>query len=476
MNFRALHVRLIFWYSALVVLVVLAIGAFTYRSVEHRLAQEMVETLTRRADAINANILRKTPPPTTEAIARQVGAVYSPEANSRFIRILRQDGTTLYVSGTPKDELFNPDNIPVPAHPSHSREVRNEPLPSGVALLIVSVPQQVDGENWIIEMGAPTDQIDTAVHELLVTLMMSLPFLVLVAAAGGYLLVRRSLKPVEDIRATAEKITFGNLSNRLPVAATGDALEHLSLTLNQMLERLEAAYHQASRFSADASHELRTPLTIMRTELESIVQEPGLAENVRERIGSVLEETEHMSHMAEGLFAISRLDAGEAKMQHDRLDLAELVSSTAEQMQLLADEKKLAIDIDAKRVVTVEGDQTRLKQVVVNLLDNAIKYTPRGGSVSIQVFSFGTKATLEIQDNGEGIPQDALPHVFERFYRADKVRSREAGGAGLGLSIVRSIVLAHGGTVELQSTEGKGTNCKVDLPLATKQEKESDHA
>ncbi len=476
MNFRALHVRLIFWYSAMVVLVVLAIGAFTYRSVEHRLAQEMVETLTRRADAINANILHTTPPLTAQAIARQIGAVYSPEANSRFIRILKQDGTALYVSGTPKDELFNPANIPVPTHPSLSREVRHEPLPSGVALLIVSVPQQVNGENWIIEMGAPTDQINTAVHELLITLMMSLPILVLVAAAGGYLLVRRSLKPVENIRATAEKITFGNLSNRLPVAATGDALEHLSLTLNQMLERLEAAYHQASRFSADASHELRTPLTIMRTELESIVQEPGLAENIRERIGSVLEETEHMSHMAEGLFAISRLDAGEAKMQHERLDLAELVSSTAEQMQLLADEKKMAIDIDANTVVTVEGDQTRLKQVVVNLLDNAIKYTPRGGSVSIQVFSFGTKATLEIQDNGEGIPQDALPHVFDRFYRADKVRSREAGGAGLGLSIVRSIVLAHGGTVELQSTEGKGATCKVELPLATKQEKESDHA
>ncbi len=436
----------------------------------------MVETLTRRADAINANILHTTPPPTAQAITRQIGAVYSPEANSRFIRILRQDCSTLYVYGTPKDELFNPGNIPVPAHPSLAREVRNEPLTSGIALLIVSVPQQVNGEHWIIEMGAPTDQIDTAVHELLVTLMMSLPFLVLVAAAGGYLLVRRSLKPVEDIRATAEKITFGNLSNRLPVAATGDALEHLSLTLNQMLERLEAAYHQASRFSADASHELRTPLTIMRTELESIVVEPGLAEHVRERIGSVLEETEHMSHMAEGLFAISRLDAGEAKMQHDRLDLAELVSSTAEQMQLLADEKKLAIEIDANTVVTVEGDQTRLKQVVVNLLDNAIKYTPRGGSVSIQVFSFGNKATLEIQDNGEGIPQDALPHVFERFYRADKVHSREAGGAGLGLSIVRSIVLAHGGTVELQSTAGKGTTCKVELPLATKQEKESDHA
>lgn len=468
MNFRAIHVRLIAWYSALVVLVVLLLGAFTYRSLEHRLTQEMVETLTRRADAINANILHENPMLTADAVAQQIGAVYSPEANSRFIRILKQDGTTLYVSGIPKDELFNPTHIPTPSKQPTSSDVRREPLPSGVDLLIVSVPQRVGGQDWVIEMGAPTDQIDTAVHELLVSLLMSLPVLVLVAAAGGYLLVRRSLKPVEDIRATAEKITFGNLSSRLPVAATGDALEHLSVTLNQMLERLDAAYQQASRFSADASHELRTPLTIMRTELESIVQEPGLAENVRDRIGSVLEETEHMSHMAEGLFAISRLDAGEAKMQHAKLDLAEVVNSTAEQMQLLAEEKQLALDIDAKMAVIVEGDQTRLKQMVVNLLDNAIKYTPRGGSISIQVFASNTKAHLEIQDNGEGIGEEALPHVFERFYRADKVRSREAGGAGLGLSIVRSIIMAHGGTVDITSAEGKGTTVIVALALPEK--------
>ncbi|OYW71890.1 MAG: hypothetical protein B7Z37_26535 [Verrucomicrobia bacterium 12-59-8] len=135
---------------------------------------------------------------------------------------------------------------------------------------------------------------------------------------------------------------------------------------------------------------------------------------------------------------------------------------------MLAEEKQLALDIDAKMAVIVEGDQTRLKQVVVNLLDNAIKYTPRGGSISIQVFATNTKAHLEIQDNGEGIGEEALPHVFERFYRADKVRSREAGGAGLGLSIVRSIVMAHGGTVDITSAEGKGTTVIVELALPEK--------
>jgi signal transduction histidine kinase len=270
---------------------------------------------------------------------------------------------------------------------------------------------------------------------------------------------------VENIRANAEVITFGNLSSRLPVAATGDALEHLSVTLNQMLKRLEDAYQQASRFSADASHELRTPLTIMRTELESIVREAKLEDGLHERVSSVLEEAEYLSRITESLFAISRLDTGEAKMESKLLDLADIVSSTAEQMSLLAEEKQLDMEIAAIRPVPVEGDQARLKQIVVNLLDNAIKYTPRGGKIHVRVIAAPPKAVLEIRDNGAGIAEAALPHVFERFYRADKMRSRDVGGAGLGLSIVRSITQAHGGTVDIQSTEGHGTKVTIELPL-----------
>lgn len=463
MNFRSIYFRLIAWYCALVVLVTFVFGAFTYQSLQSRLTEEMVETLTRRAEQIRQHIIVN--PSSTHAIAEQIEAVYSPEANSRFIRIVGANGAIVYISGTPKDDLFKPGSIPLPAAKPLKVMTRQEPLHSGLSLLIVTVPEQVGGEDWIIEMGAPTDQIDSALHELLITLLFSLPILILIAAAGGYYLVRRSLQPVEDIRANAELITFGNLSNRLPVAATGDALEHLSETLNQMLKRLEDAYQQASRFSADASHELRTPLTIMRTELESIVQEPQLAENLRERVGSVLEEAEYLSRITESLFAISRLDAGEAKMESKRLDLADVVVNTAEQMLLLAEEKKLDMEITAIRPVPVEGDQSRLRQVVVNLLDNAIKYTPPGGKIHVRVIADAPCALLEIQDNGIGISPDALPHVFDRFFRADSVRTRNVGGAGLGLAIVRSIVQAHGGWVKIESTPGKGTLIVVELPL-----------
>jgi signal transduction histidine kinase len=231
-----------------------------------------------------------------------------------------------------------------------------------------------------------------------------------------------------------------------------------------ILNRLESAYEQASRFSADASHELRTPLTIMRGELESVAGEKNLSDALHDRIGSVLEETERLSRIVESLFAISRLDAGEAKIQHIQFDLTALVRSTADQMSLLAEEKKITVQIAAEAKVPVEGDPSRIKQVIVNLLDNAIKYTPKEGNIILKISAAQRKAILEVCDNGIGIPIASLPHVFERFYRADKTRSRETMGAGLGLAIVRSICLAHGGHVDIQSIEGKGTSCKVELP------------
>lgn len=473
MNTRSIHFRLILWYSGLIALVSLALGAYTYHGVEVRLYAEMQQTLTRRAQQIADNILAKTPPESPQEIAAHIRALYSPEANNRFIRILRGDHSVLYVSGRPKDGMFDPSRLPLPAD-AHLQATRLEPLASRSRLFIVVVPVTALGHDYLIEMGTPTDGPDVALHGLIVTLLFGLPMAVLAVSAGGFLLMRRALKPVEDIRATAEQITRGNLSHRLPVSPSGDALEHLSVTLNRMLDRLEDAYEQATRFSADASHELRTPLTIMRGELESIIREAGVPAPLRERIGSVLEETERLSRITESLFAISRLDAGEAKIQHQKFDLAALAQGTAEQMLLLAEEKQIRLSIQAQQPVFIDGDAARIKQIVVNLLDNAIKYAPGGGAVWLKVSAAQQMAILEVGDNGAGIPAEVLPHVFERFFRADKARSRDFAGAGLGLAIVRSICLAHGGSVDIRSGgEGKGTVCRVELPLANGQEQKS---
>jgi heavy metal sensor kinase len=463
MNTRSLYFRLILWYSVLVILISLAFGAYTYHGVQSRLYGELEQTFTRRAHQIADNILVYVHEKSSAEIASQIRSVYSPSANNRFIRILRDDRSILYISMPPKDGLFTPSAIAIPESLESSTKI--ESIAGNTPMLIVNVPVTTAGESFLIEMGAPTDELERTLHGLVVTLLSGLPFMIIIVSAGGYLLVRRALKPVENIRATAEQITFGNLSNRLPVVATGDALEHLSVTLNQMLVRLEDAYLQASRFSADASHELRTPLTIIRGELESLIQtESGLPEHLQERIGGMLEETERLSHIAESLFTISRLDGGEAKAKHITFELAELTKATTEQMSLLAEEKSIVLMVKTGEPVFIKGDPARLKQVIVNLLDNAIKYTPANGNITIDVSNIEHKAKLTFTDNGMGIPADALPHIFERFYRADKVRSREQGGAGLGLAIVHSICQAHGGIIEVESTENKGTTFRVILP------------
>ena len=192
----------------------------------------------------------------------------------------------------------------------------------------------------------------------------------------------------------------------------------------------------------------------------------NLPAEIRDTIGSALEETHRLTKIVENLLAISRLEAGDARKQLERLDFAELARSTADQMQLLAEEKHIHLDCNGAEPVEVEADPARLKQIVVNLLDNAIKYTPESGKVSISVVKQDGRAVLEIEDTGIGISPDDLPHIFDRFYRADKARSREMGGTGLGLSIVRSICLAHDGQVKVQSTEGQGSMFHIELPLA----------
>jgi heavy metal sensor kinase len=285
------------------------------------------------------------------------------------------------------------------------------------------------------------------------------------------LLARRALAPIDRIILTADRISSRNLHQRLPVPGTGDELQRLSITLNHMIQRLEDAFQHSQRFLADASHELRTPLTVMQAGLEAMTEKSNTRLDVRETASSILEETERLRNIVEGLFALSRLDAGEALEKSAPFDLGELAATTADQMCLLAEDKGIAIDYQMDLKVIVEGDRARLKQVVVNLLDNAIKYTQQGGRVKVRVSTRDGKAALEVCDDGIGIPEESLPSVFERFYRVDKARSRELGGAGLGLSIVKSIATAHRGRVEVQSKEGEGSRFIVELPLAGKQPK-----
>jgi heavy metal sensor kinase len=319
-----------------------------------------------------------------------------------------------------------------------------------------------------VEVGTSAAPVGATRGRLLLLLALGLPVVVLVAACGGYLLVERSLRPVDEIARKAGIITQNNLGERLPVPGTGDEIERLSTSLNQMITRLEDAFQNSKRFAADASHELRTPLTIVRGELEGVAQAPGVPPGIRESLGSLLEEIERLSKIVERLFALSRLDAGEAQAEWVGFDLAELAVTTAGQMTLMAEDRKIALACDAGTPVLVGGDRSRMKQVVVNLLDNAIKYTPEGGAIRLSVGARGGAAALEVTDTGVGIPPGEIQQVFHRFFRSENARVIHPDGAGLGLAIVKSICTAHGGSVEVQSAVGRGTRFTVLIPLAGK--------
>jgi heavy metal sensor kinase len=456
------------WYAALLAGALALFSASTYVGLQSYLQKSLEESLVKQARSIGDVLLVNINQSGEDYVTNEITEHYSPEINGRFIRITRADGKRTFLSGPPKDASFDPGLVPAPALPVTQEFSREVEMSDGHELLLHGLPfKAADRTQFLIEVAAPYNQIEAVLRGLLLTFALGLPLIVAVAIGGGYLLMRRALRPVDEIRQKAAQITSRNLSERLPVVHTGDELERLATDLNHMIERLEESFQQINRFSADASHELRTPLTVLQGELEAMAEkEHSLPAEVRETIGSALEETQRLAKIVESLLAISRLEAGEARVGPVRLDFAELVRTTADQMRLLAEEKHISLNCDGTKPVQVEADPARLKQVVVNLLDNAIKYTPERGSVIATVNSQDSRAVLEVADSGLGISASDLPHIFDRFYRADKARSRQMGGAGLGLSIVRSICSAHGGQVTVTSTEGHGSRFRIELPLA----------
>jgi heavy metal sensor kinase len=456
------------WYAGLLTAVFLMFGIALYQVLQGYLEHSLAQTLKRRSDQIAVSLLAGIDKTGERYVADQIAIRYAPENYDRFIRITRPDGSALYASG--RTGSFDPTGLPPLAVNAVAGDfVQKAVLGDGSHLLVaIKDFQSSEGHRFFIESGGPMAPIETILSHLLFSLLIGVPLLGLVAVGGGLFLVGRALAPVVQIARSAEQITLHNLNERLPLTNTGDELEHLSLALNRMIVRLSEALEQNRRFLADASHELRTPLAALRGEMESVVEQTRALPELSDRAGSALEEVDRLAKIVDALFAISRLDAGEAQKEWARFDLAAVAASTTEQMSLLAEDKGISVACNVQGHVSVEGDRARIKQVVVNLLDNAIKYTLPGGSINLNVRAHEGTAILEVVDTGIGIPAGALPQLFQRFFRVDNARSREAGGAGLGLAIVKSICTAHGGHVEVESTEGKGSRFKVELPLAEK--------
>lgn len=465
MKFRSLRFRMTAWYAGLLATSLALFGASVYTGLYHYLDSRLRSELAEQTRSIGDNFLANVSQRGEQYVAGEINEAYNPEISDRFYRITRQDGSVLYGSSAPRDESFDPSKIP-PTRMANDDVLFRQESVGGRVLLIQTVPYtSPDGKKFWIEAGESFEPVSAVLHGLMLNLLLGLPIIVIVAMAGGYWLTRRSLQPVDHISRQAERISWQNMNERLPTINSGDEIERLSLSLNRMIARLERSFQHINRFSADVSHELRTPLTILRGELEAIAGQ-DIPPEQSEMIGSALEEVERLTRIVEHLLAISRLDAGEALRETVCLDLGKMARSTAEQMHLLAEEKSISLLYDITPNVSIEADTARLRQAIANLVDNAIKYTPEGGWVKLSVETNNGQGVFSISDNGIGITSQALPHIFDRFYRGDKARSLYSAGAGLGLAIVKAICTAHNAEIKVSSTEGAGTCFRVEFALA----------
>lgn len=319
---------------------------------------------------------------------------------------------------------------------------------------------------YAITLARSLDMRPDVGDELAVAYLLSTPIALALAALAAWWLARKALRPIEELASAARGITADQLGTRLPVPRSNDELAQLADVLNGMLDRLERAFHQTRRFAADASHELRTPLTIMRGEIEAALREGGLSAGQEKRIVSLLEESDRLDRIAESLLMLARFDSGSAGLEVKSLDLTDLVREAAEDAELLGAGKRIGIEAEIPPAVQVRGDRVHLRRLLLNLLDNAVKFNRDGGRVRFRLAADSGWAVLVVGNTGPGIDPHRRALLFERFSRLGPSRATDRG-SGLGLSLCREIAQAHGGTIELGKASGsEWTEFVVRLPLA----------
>jgi heavy metal sensor kinase len=350
---------------------------------------------------------------------------------------------------------------------------RFETLPvQGHSLRFYSERIVVNERPYTVQVAAPMNEAFEALERFRLLLLLAAPLLLIAASSGGYWLSTRALAPVDEISRAAQRISIENLADRLPVTQTGDQLQRLSETLNAMFSRLEASVRRITQFTADASHELRAPVSLIRTTAEVAIQKRDrTAQEYFEALEEVLEESERTSQVVDSLMLLARADSGRENLEGARIDAGAVVKGAAEQGEKLARTHGLKFNSTLPgSPVFIQADADALRRALLILLDNAVKYTPEGGSVRIALETTGGFAVVSVSDTGIGIAKEDVTHVFDRFWRADKARSREQGGAGLGLSIAKWIVDIHGGSIDVESEPGKGSIFHLRVPLDQRKE------
>src|SRR6202047_2213752 len=455
-----IRIRLTAWYF---VVLCLAFGAFSllaFFEVRGSIHSAVDEGLRDRAADIGELLERRW---SAEQVKRELTAAASVRGEDDILQIAETRGEWAYSSVS---AVHYGLQLAHPAKPSEKLRfstVYSRRMP----LRILNGELRIGDKAYDVQIAAPMDDFYDAVNRFRLVLLFSVPVLVLVASAGGYWLSRKAVAPVGEIARAAQSISEHELSRRLPVLHTGDELQSLSETLNAMFVRLERAFKRVTQFTADASQELRTPIALMRTRTEVALRKQRSEADYRETIVRIHQELERTSALIENLMTLARSDSGSEPLQVAPTNLNELFLEISETARLLAEGKSIRYDQQLPETpLCVSGNAPSLRRLFLILIDNAVKYTPREGRISVVLDSSDGAAVTEIRDTGVGISPTDLPHIFERFYRADESRSRESGGTGLGLSISKWVGEAPRGKVSVVSKVAEGSVFRVQIPLS----------
>jgi heavy metal sensor kinase len=441
----------------------LAFGLFSFLAffeVRGSIHSAVDEGLRDRAADIRELLERQWPP---EQVKRELAAGSGVRGEDDILEITETRGEWAYDSVSALHYGLHLGRSGKPGEKFLFSTVYSKRMP----LRILNGQLRVADKSYDVQIAAPMDDFYDAVNRFRLVLLFSAPVLVLVASAGGYWLSRKAVAPVGNIARAAQSISEHELSKRLPILQTGDELQSLSETLNEMFGRLESAFKRVTQFTADASHELRTPIALMRTRTEVALRKQRSEADYRETIVRIHQELERTSALIENLMTLARADSGSEPLQVAPTNLNELLLEVSETARLLAEGKSIQYDQRLPETpLNVSGNAPSLRRLFLILIDNAVKYTSREGRISVVLDTSDGAAVTEIRDTGVGISATDIPHIFGRFYRADESRSRESGGSGLGLSIAKWIAEAHQGKISVVSKVGEGSVFRVQIPLS----------
>jgi heavy metal sensor kinase len=449
---NSLRLRLTAWYVALFSVLFLCFGIFLYNVLARALQSRLDEALASQA-ATAASLF-------PDELMEEKGD--APGAATEVVNEMRGAGVAIFENRRSVAERAL--ELPGGVDPASCGQPVTLPVGHGGTRMVCT---RVDagGRVFAIAAAEPLEGIAAELAVVRRVLFFAAPLLILLAALGGYALATRNLAPLRAMAEQARGIGGRNLEKRLEIGDAAEELAALAASFNELLARLDQSFESMRRFVADASHELRTPISVIRGEADVALSQERPAEEYRESLAIVLDESRRLSRLVDDLLNLARADAGRVQLQVREFYFNDLLAECCRSVQALAGARRIRLECrNAGEDVPFRGDEELLRRLVVNLLDNAIRYTPEGGAVTASLEARGREVVVRVADTGVGIAPEAAPHLFERFYRADKARSREAGGFGLGLAIVQWIAESHRGAVALSSRPGAGSTFTVTLP------------